>query len=406
VSFYGKNVYNGSKEKLVESSFKIVCARLFRVHFKTLILLRNILSNLIKKIYKKFIINLFKFIYDNVQFDKKISLNSYYVKKIKINKILYFIYKIQDGRVYSDQVSNVAYIKNNHILEGPSIQLRNGIIVRSNKNTVLKSGTPRLINNVTGKILSLLSGGAGNYNYWHWLFDVIPRIFLYEKFYLLKNINKIIVPDIKEKFQYQTLILLGIKIKNCINSQVCRHIKFNELYVTSHPNLNSKLEKIPNWIILSLKKKFLKKKFLTSLFPTFKNIYIDRSDSKSNVRNFRKIINEELIKIFLASRGFKIIRLSEYSFIEQVNIFYNANCIIGLHGAGFANIVFCKKKAVILEIKSNTTGDIIKNLAIFNKLKYIGISLNPRFKPIGSQFGIVYLPLIKLKFLMIRNGIY
>ena len=83
MSFYGKNIYNGSKEKLVESSFKIVCARLFRVHFKTLILLRNILSNLIKKIYKKFIINLFKFIYDNVQFDKKISLNSYYVKKNK-----------------------------------------------------------------------------------------------------------------------------------------------------------------------------------------------------------------------------------------------------------------------------------------------------------------------------------
>ena len=89
--------------------------------------------------------------------------------------------------------------------------------------------------------------------------------------------------------------------------------------------------------------------------------------------------------------------MSEYNFIEQVNIFYNANCVIGLHGAGFANIVFCKKNTVVLEIKSNTTGDVIRNLARSNKLKYSNISLFPRDKPIGSQFGIVYLPLIKLK---------
>ncbi len=364
------------------------------------------MNNLIKKIYKKIIVYFFKFTYGKVKFDKRISFNNYYIKKIKIKKIWYYIYKIQDGRFYSDQVSNVAYIKNNYILDGPSIQLRNGINVKPNKNIVLKTGTPRLINNVSGKILSVLSGGAGNYNYWHWLFDVIPRVFLYEKFYLLKNINKIIVPDIKEKFQYETLSLLGIKIKNCINSQFYRHIKFDELYATNHPNLNLKVEKVPHWIILSLKKKFLKKILLKSLFPKFKKIYIDRSDSKSNVRDYRKIINENLIKIFLLSRGFKIIQLSKYSFTEQVNIFYNANCIIGLHGAGFANIVFCRKKTLVIEIKSNTTGNIIKNLAKSNKLKYIGISLKPKFEPIGSQFGIVYLSLVKLKFLMIRNGIY
>lgn len=251
-----------------------------------------------------------------------------------------------------------------------------------------------------------MSGGAGNYNYWHWLFDVIPRIFLYEKFYSLKNINKILIPAIKEKFQYQTLSILGIKIKNCINSQVYRHVKFKELYVTTHPNLHLQVEKVPNWIVLSLKKKFLKKKFLVSSFSKFKKIYIDRSDSKSNVRDFRGIVNEKLIKILLASRGFKILKLSEYNFVEQVNIFYNANCIIGLHGAGFANIVFCKKNSVVLEIKSNTTGDIINNLAISNKLKYINISLESRVKPIGPQFGIVYLSLIKLKSFMIKNKIY
>jgi hypothetical protein len=68
-----------------------------------------------------------------------------------------------------------------------------------------------------------------------------------------------------------------------------RHIKVKELYVTTHPNPAS--EKIPYWIILLLQKKFLKKNFLKKNYKRFKKIYIDRSDSDSNVSNFRKIIN-------------------------------------------------------------------------------------------------------------------
>jgi len=109
---------------------------------------------------------------------------------------------------------------------------------------------------------------------------------------------------------------------------------------------------------------------------------------------------ENLVKVFLIFKGFKIVRLSDYDFIEQVSIFYNAYCVIGLHGAGFANIIFCKKNALVMEVKSNTTNNIIKNLAISNKLRYVNISLKPIDKPIGSQFGIVYLPLIKLNYFL------
>ena len=40
--------------------------------------------------------------------------------------------------------------------------------------------------------------------------------------------------------------------------------------------------------------------------------------------------------------------------------FFNAKKMVGLHGAGFANIVFCKPNTKILELQSNTAGDIIK----------------------------------------------
>ena len=43
-------------------------------------------------------------------------------------------------------------------------------------NIVFKKGTPRKLTNLNGSVLSLLTGGGGNNNYWHWLFDVLRRI--------------------------------------------------------------------------------------------------------------------------------------------------------------------------------------------------------------------------------------
>ena len=108
----------------------------------------------------------------------------------------------------------------------------------------------------------------------------------------------------------------------------------------------------------------------------FKKIYIDRSDSTSNVKHLRSIQNEEEVKKFLSSMGFEIIRLSEYSFQDQVSIFNKAEIIIGLHGAGFANTVFSRPNTKIIELKIKThPGKEIENLAISNKLSYKALKL-------------------------------
>jgi capsular polysaccharide biosynthesis protein len=346
-----------------------------------------------KKIYKKTVEYFFFIIYGRVHLFY--GHNKYFLKKkeIVINKVNYSVFKIINGRLYTDQVSNVAYINNNNILNGPSIQFKNNILSDISNNIAVKSGTTRFAKKIKGKVLSILTVGGGNNNYWHWVFDVLPRIFLYEKFYSLKNLDKILVPNLKEKFQIETLSDLGIKNKIIINANYYRHIKAKELYATSHPNI-SNLERVPYWIIVSLRDRFIKMKNQTNKFD---KIYIDRADSKSNVKSFRKIINEKEIINFLISKGFKIIKLSEFSFLEQVSIFNNAKYIIGLHGAGFANLVFCKKNTNILEIKPKKAGNIIKNLSVDSNLRYSSIDLNPLDNPIGRQFGSLYLPLKTLK---------
>ena len=46
---------------------------------------------------------------------------------------------------------------------------------------MLINGTPNIRKRVFGNIFSLLSGGAAKNNYWHWLFDVLPKFGILEK---------------------------------------------------------------------------------------------------------------------------------------------------------------------------------------------------------------------------------
>lgn len=47
---------------------------------------------------------------------------------------------------------------------------------------------------------------------------------------------------------------------------------------------------------------------------------------------------------------FKILNLEDLSLMEQINLFNRASMIISAHGAGLANISFCKKGTTILEL--------------------------------------------------------
>jgi capsular polysaccharide biosynthesis protein len=139
---------------------------------------------------------------------------------------------------------------------------------------------------IKGKVLSLLTGGAGNDNYSHWLFDVLPRIALCEEVLNISKVDFFLLPDNKRKFQIETLEILGIPQRRQISSVNFRHIISKELYVTNHPVLltndaTAGIQNMPLWISEWLKKKFIKKN-INEKVNFSKKIYIDRSDSISN----------------------------------------------------------------------------------------------------------------------------
>ena len=369
-------------------------------------MIKKFLQKIFKKISYSFFLKIYGNIKESVKPDTKEGIK---VKYFDIEKNLsYKIYEIANGRLYTDRINDTAIIIDNKIVEGPSFQLRYAeeskmYNSKVEDNIVFTKGTPRILKNLKGSVLSLLTGGGGNNNYWHWLFDVLPRLSLCRNYIKLEDINYFLLPNLIRKFQNETLDFLNIPAQKRLSSEKFRHIKADKLIVTDHPfvvtgNATQDMMDMPKWISQWLKDNFLKKNLNTN-GKSIKKIYIDRNDDPSNRLPLRLISNENEVKKHLLENNFISIKLHETKFTEQIKLFNNAECIVGLHGGGFANIVFCKPKTKIIELKSANAGVPIENLAKRNNLNYHSIAIDAKsIHEYGfpNQQGSIEIPINKL----------
>ena len=364
-----------------------------------------------QKIFKSFGYSILSIIFGKIE--KIIETNDDNRIEVKVIKkeenLNYNIYKINEGRLYTDRIQDTAAIIDNKIINGPSFKFRNRKdykIYNANvqDNIVLKKGTPRRLRNLDGMVLSLLTGGAGNKNYWHWLYDVLPRVGLCSESINLNKIDFFLIPSLLKNFQNESLDILNIPRQKRLSSEKFRHIKAKELIMTDHPvvttgDATKDIQNIPLWIT-----KWLKSVFIYNETKNKKNdkpfIYIDRNESVLNDPPMRIISNENEVKKYLKDNNFESVKLGEVSFKEQIDLFNNAECIVGLHGAGFANLSFCKPNTKVIELKGINAGPVIENLAKKNKLNYSSISLEAKqiYKlDFPNQHGSIEIPINTLK---------
>lgn len=189
---------------------------------------------------------------------------------------------------------------------------------------------------IPGTYVSLLS----NYtlNYAHWLMDSLPKLALLESF--SSNLN-FIIPNDSPKYIIDSLKLLGIQEEQIFPMKE-ESIVVEKLILcraAQNPGRPSKTH------LLNIRDKLLsamvdiKNNCLTS-----KRIYVSRSNSS------RKIVNEAEILPILKNYGFEILHCEQMSFAEQIKIFSGAEVVLGSHGAGIYNQIFCKSGTVIIEI--------------------------------------------------------
>jgi hypothetical protein len=313
-----------------------------------------------KSLQKKFKIIfqfIFKFLYGKIIVPNDLSninFKKFEVKEILINNKKFNlennIYKVPNCRVFTDIVENVAIIKDNYILPKISYQQIKGELKDIRYNRVINLGTNRIQKKIDGKVFCLVQGASGN-NYFHFLFDIITKLRIYQEYFDLSEVDYFYVPGTYH-WQKKILSLFDIKEDRLIDSNNFRHINANEIVAIDHPwyrkgYVQQEISYLPEWIIIYLREKFLnlKKKFKAS-----KKVFIDRSDSQYN---HCKLINNQDIIEYLKLKGFESYQVSKLDFFEQIYLFENADIIISPHGAALTNIIFSKPNLQLVELIPN-----------------------------------------------------
>jgi capsular polysaccharide biosynthesis protein len=191
----------------------------------------------------------------------------------------------------------------------------------------------------TGVVFSMLSGSRANDNIYHWLFDALPKLYLLKESGLFSTVDKFLVPSISRRFQRESLELMGITPDKIIEANSDIHIQADTLITSSYIRHQGH---IPAWTSGYHQRAFVaKNQARTTSSPM---VYIGRGDSK-----IRQVFNEPQLVEMLKKYGFETYLLSKLSFQEQVNVFASADVIVSAHGAGLANLTFCKPGTSVIE---------------------------------------------------------
>ncbi|MBC8095040.1 MAG: glycosyltransferase family 61 protein [Akkermansiaceae bacterium] len=220
-------------------------------------------------------------------------------------------------------------------------------MLRSSRKIPPSPSEHRLFRQLLLPRVRTLSGTAavlavpGGATYYHWLYDVMPRLELLRLAGTkLDSVDHFIVNDSREPFQQMALKHFRIDART-ISLNEFPHVRADRLVAPSMPGMTGEPDR---WVL-----EFLRDSFLSlgndASKATPERFYVSRADARH-----RRLVNEEQVVEHLSALGFRPVWLERMSFAEQIALFRNAEAIIGVHGAGLANLVFCNPGTKVLEI--------------------------------------------------------
>lgn len=186
---------------------------------------------------------------------------------------------------------------------------------------------------------AVLVGGTSNY--YHQLIDFVGRLAVTDRYADLADLP-LLVDEVAAPFQKELFNLLGIDEERLLripNTQV-PHI--DSLYAPSP--LSSSGTAIHPMLV----EWFRSKLWLPRLAKPCRRFFITRSGTTR-----RRIINESELIAALAARGFEVLRPEMLNLREQINLFSEAEIIVGATGAALTNILFMQPGSSVVALYNN-----------------------------------------------------
>jgi capsular polysaccharide biosynthesis protein len=184
---------------------------------------------------------------------------------------------------------------------------------------------------------ALVTMPGGGVNYGHFVLDCLTGVVATMNIPELQDCPYVFPP--LASWQQQHLELLGIKYPTILRRPVYR---VSELFYTNTMahNLHQ-----PNAHFVKLRD-FQLRRVGSGVPPGIRDrIYISRRGANS-----RRFHDEPALERRLDALGFSIIQPEKFEVEQQIEIFHNASVIVGPTGAGFANALYCRPNALVVEI--------------------------------------------------------
>lgn len=171
-------------------------------------------------------------------------------------------------------------------------------------------------------------------NYFHWFTDALSRLLAFKE---TGEKAPVVLPKTYQELSFVRDSLRMLE-QEVYFYEPSRKLGLDTLYLPSHTaprgNYNASL-------IRSLKARF------ESSGVAKRRVYISRASADR-----RKVANEEALKPILDKHGFEIHQFEHYTFEEQVRLMQETSVLLGLHGAGFTNMLFMPEGGKIIEIRN------------------------------------------------------
>ncbi len=178
------------------------------------------------------------------------------------------------------------------------------------------------------------------FGYFFWITDVLPKLIKTQK--LHKDVLLIYPQEWGEiSFVNETLSLFN-SLKHQI-IPVGKHIQVKKLLLPETRKWSNAISEHDINLVRDFICQAIDERKVGTNYG--ERIYISRAKASR-----RKPVNEIELEAVLENFGFKSVVMEDLSFIEQMCLIRNAKYLIGLHGAGLANMVMLQPGASVLEL--------------------------------------------------------
>ena len=181
--------------------------------------------------------------------------------------------------------------------------------------------------------------GFGARHYYHWSHDLVMG--LRDSAALLPPDTQLIVPDDLRAFQAETLALLGLDAHPRLPFAAGECWEVENLYVVT-PKLKTQIDSPEpfRWFRDAAKRRY----GIAEGRPS-RRLYLTRRDD-----GHWRTTNEAEVEACLGAYGFETVAPGDLSFREQIQLFSDAEVIVGT-GAGLFNMVFAAPGAKVLQFQ-------------------------------------------------------